>query len=253
MQMMARVEGMPLGVARGRAGRGTGSSFGEWLDRIDGRLAVNAGFLVGHSTMRRVVMGDDATHDAATPEQIEAMVGSLHESLPAGALGVLVVARRGAHRRRRRAGAVARRAARRVPRARRARCATTRAPALEFIPAMGEISDDRIELMTDMSLAADRPLNWNLLGSASPTPVSTSSSSRRPTTPPSTGAHGRRAGAARRDAPPQQPHAPGHARMGRGGRAPRRRTPRARSPIPRCASALRAGLDAARTPGRRRR
>ena len=42
---------------------------------------------------------------------------------------------------------------------------------LEFIAAMGEISADRIELMTEMSLAADRPLNWNLLGSLSPTEV----------------------------------------------------------------------------------
>jgi N-acyl-D-aspartate/D-glutamate deacylase len=42
---------------------------------------------------------------------------------------------------------------------------------LEFIPAMGEIPDDRIELMTDMSLAANRPLNWNLLGSLSPTAI----------------------------------------------------------------------------------
>ena len=38
---------------------------------------------------------------------------------------------------------------------------------LEFIAAMGEIPDDRIELMADMSVAADRPLNWNILGSLS--------------------------------------------------------------------------------------
>ena len=42
---------------------------------------------------------------------------------------------------------------------------------LEFIAAMGEIPTERIELMADMSLAADRPLNWNLLGSLSPTEV----------------------------------------------------------------------------------
>ena len=38
---------------------------------------------------------------------------------------------------------------------------------LEFIPSIGPIPDERIELMADMSLAADRPLNWNLLGSLS--------------------------------------------------------------------------------------
>ncbi len=86
MRMMARVEGMPLAALE--AGPAWDwQSFGEWLDRIDGRLAVNAGFHAGHSTIRRVVMGDDATHAAATREQIAAMVQLLHESLHAGALG----------------------------------------------------------------------------------------------------------------------------------------------------------------------
>ncbi len=42
---------------------------------------------------------------------------------------------------------------------------------LEFIPCVGEIPEDRMELMADMSLAADRPLNWNLLGSLSPVEI----------------------------------------------------------------------------------
>ncbi len=42
---------------------------------------------------------------------------------------------------------------------------------LEFIPAVGEISAERMELMADMSLAANRPLNWNLLGSLSPVEI----------------------------------------------------------------------------------
>jgi N-acyl-D-aspartate/D-glutamate deacylase len=168
MRMMARVEGMSIDALR--AGPPWDwRTFGEWLDRIDGRLGVNAGFLVGHSTVRRSVMGE-AAHDASTPEQVDAMVATVHDAMASGALGVSsslgeahtdgdgapVPSRAASH-----AELLA------LARAARDHEGTT----LEFIAAMGEIPDDRIELMTEMSLAANRPLNWNLLGSLSPTEV----------------------------------------------------------------------------------
>ncbi len=63
------------------------TSFGEYLDRIDGTLAPNAGFLVGHSTIRRVVMGERATQGAATADDLVGDGALLAESLRSGALG----------------------------------------------------------------------------------------------------------------------------------------------------------------------
>jgi N-acyl-D-aspartate/D-glutamate deacylase len=169
MQMMARVEGMAL-TALQCGPSWDWRSFGEWLDRLEGRVAVNAGFLVGHSTIRRLVMGAAAVGEPATPGQIDALVALAHDAMAAGALGVSSslgeahtdgdgqpVPSRGASREELLALALAV----------RDHAGTT----LEFIPAMGEIPDDRIELMADMSLAANRPLNWNLLGSLSPVPI----------------------------------------------------------------------------------
>ena len=64
------------------------ATFAEYLDRVDTGLSVNAGFLVGHSTLRRVVMGERATWDEASPEQLGAMVALVEESLAGGALGL---------------------------------------------------------------------------------------------------------------------------------------------------------------------
>ena len=169
MRMMARVEGMSIGALR--AGPSWDwRTFGEWLDRLDGRLGINAGFLVGHSTIRRCVMGEAATRDTATPAQVDAMVELAHEAMTSGALGLS--SSYGEAHTDGDGNPVPSRAAARdellaLARAVRDHEGTT----LEFIPAVGTISADRIELMTEMSLAANRPLNWNLLGSLSPTEI----------------------------------------------------------------------------------
>jgi N-acyl-D-aspartate/D-glutamate deacylase len=51
MHMMSRVEGMPL-EALSAGVSWDWSGFGEWLSRLDNRLAVNAGVFAGHSTIR---------------------------------------------------------------------------------------------------------------------------------------------------------------------------------------------------------
>jgi N-acyl-D-aspartate/D-glutamate deacylase len=167
--MMAQVEGMTLAALEG-GGVWDWHSFGEYLDRLEGNIAVNAGFLAGHSTLRRAVMGEAATASAATPEQLDEMVDLLHASLAAGALGFSSSLGEGhvdgANR------PVPSRAATfaefiALAGALREHPGTT----LEFIPTVGPIAPERMDLMADMSLAADRALNWNLLGSLAGTEI----------------------------------------------------------------------------------
>jgi len=161
--MMAVVEGIPIEALEG-GGAWDWTSFEQYLDRIDGGLAVNAGFLVGHSTIRRVVMGDAATEAEATPDQLDAMVRLVEESVAGGALGFSSSLGEGhvdgsGRPVPSRAATVEELVA--LAGAVRGHAGTT----LEFIPTVGPIPRERMELMADMSLAADRPLNWNLLGS----------------------------------------------------------------------------------------
>ena len=167
-RMMATVEGMPLSALAERAAWDW-TSFGRGSALLDGRLAVNAGFLAGHSTIRRLVMGEEAVSAKASPAQMEAMVALLDESLAEGALGFSssngphldgkgdpVPSRASDHDELVALAAVVRR---------------HEGTTLEFIPGIGEIGPEGAALMADMSLAGGRPLNWNLLGNLSPTPI----------------------------------------------------------------------------------
>src|SRR5579859_4740978 len=80
---------------QGAAGRDTRDAGGQWawtstrqyFDAVEGRLGVNAGFMAGHSAIRRTVLGAAATARAAAPDEVARMRRLLHESLDAGAIG----------------------------------------------------------------------------------------------------------------------------------------------------------------------
>ena len=162
-RMMAQVEGMPLAALENGIEWGW-ESFGEFLDRFEGNVAVNAGFLVGHCALRRYVIGPESTHRESTPEELDEIVALLHRSIEEGGMGFstslssthadadgLPVPSRtasddevltlcevaGLHP------------------------GTTLEAILEG--CLSEFSDREVELMANMSARASRPLNWNVL------------------------------------------------------------------------------------------
>ncbi|MEZ5141228.1 MAG: amidohydrolase family protein [Acidimicrobiales bacterium] len=85
-RLMSRVEGIPLpAIEAGVDWRWR--TFAEWSGRLEGNMAVNGGFLAGHSAVRRAVMGDAAVGEEASPAQIEAMADLLRATLADGAMG----------------------------------------------------------------------------------------------------------------------------------------------------------------------
>jgi N-acyl-D-aspartate/D-glutamate deacylase len=160
MRMMARVEGMPLDALSAGLAWDWGG-FGEWLDRLDGATAVNAGFLCGHSALRRVAGAD--------PEVMQRL---LHEALDAGALGFSTSQ---AHTHNDGDGEpVPSRFADDDELLALAACvADHEGTTLEAIVAgcINGFTDDEVELLAGMSRTARRPLNWNVLGVSSLNPT----------------------------------------------------------------------------------
>ena len=63
-------------------------SFPEYLAARDGRLGINLACYIGHSNVRRWVMGDDGSTRAASASEIEAMCAVVREAMAAGAAGI---------------------------------------------------------------------------------------------------------------------------------------------------------------------
>ncbi len=172
-RMLARVEGMPLAALE--AGLDwKWESFGEWLARLDGNIGVNAGFLVGHSTLRRTVMGQDAVGHEATEEQVAGMEAALHRALAEGAMG-LSTSRAPTHNDGEGQPVPSRSAS--IGELERLAAAVSDHPgtSIEMIVpgCLNGFSDDEVELLTRISLLSGRPVNWNVLAVRAENPEGT--------------------------------------------------------------------------------
>jgi N-acyl-D-aspartate/D-glutamate deacylase len=170
MRLMSRVEGIPLAALEAGV-PWNWSTFAEYLDRLDGTIALNAGFLCGHSAIRHHVMGADAVERTSSAAELAEMVSLLHGAINAGALGFSSsdtvnhndgdgrpVPSRFAddHERLTLAAAVSEHAG----------------TSLEWIltGVLHGFSERDVDLLTSLSLAANRPINWNALGVVSSEP-----------------------------------------------------------------------------------
>ncbi len=168
-RMMAQVEGMPL-VALEEGVPWSWEAFGEYLDALEGSVAVNAGFLVGHSALRRYVLGEDFARES-TPSELGETLELLDRSLAAGGLG-LSTSRSHTHIDGEGQPVPSRWASEDEV---IALCGVVRrhdGTSLEVITdgCVGRFTDDEVELLAQMSKVAERPLNWNVLSVSSGEP-----------------------------------------------------------------------------------
>ena len=161
LNMLARVEGMPVNSLE-EGVPWDWQSFGEYLGKLDGNLGVNAGFMAGHSAIRRVVMGERAVGHEAKAEELAAMQRLLAQSLEEGAMGFSSTISP-THNDADGQPVPSRHASRDEIVALAGICRDYPGTSLEFLPGVGRFPQDTMQLMSDMSTAAARPLNWNVL------------------------------------------------------------------------------------------
>ena len=161
MQMLARVEGMPL-TSLQEGVPWNWRTFEEYLQAIDGTLMPNAGFLVGHSALRRTVMGERSVGEFASAEELQKMKDLLAQSIDAGGLGFSSSWAK-THNDADGEAVPSRHASQDELIELCSVLKDSDAVALEFIPTIERFDEEVYQLLTDMSVAADKPLNWNVI------------------------------------------------------------------------------------------
>ncbi|MEU3515211.1 D-aminoacylase [Streptomyces sp. NPDC006654] len=162
-RMMSKVEGMSL-VALEEGAPWSWNSFGEYLDALEGRIAVNAGFMVGHCALRRYVMGPEAVGGQPSAEQLAEIVRLSHEAMDAGAWGFSTT-QSSTHSDGDGQPVASRHARPAELLALAEAVGEHEGTQIEAIVAgcLDQFSDAEIELFAEMSAVAGRPLNWNVL------------------------------------------------------------------------------------------
>jgi N-acyl-D-aspartate/D-glutamate deacylase len=160
--MLAAVEGMHVGsLFAGASWDWTG--YDEWLDLVDRSSALNAAFFVGHSTIRRLVMGESAATDVASDQQVGRMVETVDAALASGAIGLSTSLNEN-HLDGGGDPVPSRRADTRELVALARVLARHPGALLELVPPMaGPFGSSEYDLLTQLSLAARSPVVWNSL------------------------------------------------------------------------------------------
>jgi N-acyl-D-aspartate/D-glutamate deacylase len=161
LPMLARVEGMPADTLRAGV-PWDWRTFGEFLDRLEGRVLLNAGFFVGHSAVRRLVMGERANAGEATDAEIAAMRDLVDQSLAEGALGFSTTVSP-SHNDAEGNPVPSRFASREEILTLASAVREHEGTSLELLPNLQRFDQEQVNLLVDYSLAGGRPVNWNVL------------------------------------------------------------------------------------------
>jgi N-acyl-D-aspartate/D-glutamate deacylase len=162
-RMMSKVEGMSLKALEDGVDW-SWTSFAEYLDALEGRIAVNAGFMVGHCALRRHVMGPDAVGGQPSPAQLDQVLALFHESMAAGGWG-LSTTQSSTHSDGDGKPVASRHARPGELLALSRAVGEHEGTQIEAITAgcLDQFADAEIDLLVGMTTAARRPLNWNVL------------------------------------------------------------------------------------------